>query len=118
MLPTRTSILVINLKKKTRVLSATRVEIKLPEFLDHMAERLCVYFDEAFVTLNGEPRNNLELSCHGSQQQTFNQKFQNITDSDVNICQSSFVSLRLMFHTGGQKKIICQNSELFSTRYC
>ena len=48
-------------------------------------------------TLSKEERENMELiskwECDGSQQSQFKQKFQNISDSDVNIFQSFLVPL-------------------------
>lgn len=97
-------------------------EIKLQDLLDHTSTRLCEYLDEVIETLSEEERCNLSLlskwGCDGSQQQTFKQKFQNSTDSDANIFQSSFVLLRLLCNTGDQNKVIWQNPVTSSTRYC
>ena len=96
-------------------------EIKLQDLLDHTSRQLCCYLNEVVETLNEKERNNLELilkwSCDGSQQQTFKQKFQNSDDSDANIFQISF-ALRLICHTGNQKKVLWQNPAPSSTRYC
>ena len=101
--------------------SETCCEIKLQVILDHTTRRLCEYLDEVLETLNEEERSNLEMlskwGCDDSQQQTFKQKFQNSTDSDSNIFQSSFVPLRLICHIGSQK-IIWQNPVPSSSRCC
>lgn len=97
-------------------------EIKLQDLLDHTCTRLCEYLDEVIETLSEEERCNLSLlskrGCDGSQQQAFKQKFQNSTDSDMNIYQSSFVPLRLLCNTEDQNKVIWQNPVPSSTRYC
>lgn len=54
--------------------------------------------------------------CDESQQTTFKQKFENNSDSDTNIFQSSFVPLQLSCGQG--KKLIWQNPLSSSPRYC
>ncbi|KAF2894322.1 hypothetical protein ILUMI_11851, partial [Ignelater luminosus] len=55
----------------------------------------------------------------GSQQSQFKQKFNNSTDSDSNIFQSSLVPLRLVVRTNGETvKIIWQNPVPSSVRFC
>jgi len=57
--------------------------------------------------------------CDGSQQSQFKQKFENNTDSDANIFQSSLVPLRLVIIIDGeQKKVIWQNPVPSSVRFC
>lgn len=109
-------------RKESIKVTETCSEINLQDLLDHTSMRLCEYLNEVFETLNENQRDNLELiskwGCDGSQQQTFKQKFENSTDSDANIFQSSFVPLRLICHIDDQKKIIWQNPVPSSTRYC
>ena len=60
----------------------------------------------------------LKWGCDGSQHSQFIQKFQNSTDSDANIFQSSLVPLRLIVTIKGEVKIIWQNPVPSSVRFC
>ena len=62
---------------------------------------------------------NIKRGCDGVQQAKFKQKFQNNTDCDTNIFQSSLVPLRMIVRIDGeQKKIIRQNPVISSPRFC
>lgn len=101
----------------------TSSEIRLQALLDHTALRLHKYLAEVIETCSQKEKQNLTLfckwGCDGSQQTQYNQKFQDSTDSDANIFQSSLVPLRLVVYIDGiQKKIIWQNPVPSSVRFC
>lgn len=109
-------------KEQSIKVTETCAEIMLQDLLDHTASRLCKYVEEVIETCAEEESKNLELvtkwGCDGSQQSQFKQKFENNTDSDANIFQSSLVPLRLQTNNNGLKKIIWQNPVPSSPRYC
>ncbi|CAH1108552.1 unnamed protein product [Psylliodes chrysocephalus] len=73
-------------------------------------------------TCTEEEKKTMELltkwGSDGSQQSQFKQNFENNTDSDSNIFQSSLVPLRLQINNNGQKKTIWQYPVPSSPRYC
>lgn len=75
--------------------SETSAEVTLQSLLDHTTSRLFKYLEEVLEVIDFEEKQNLELiskwGCDGSQQTQFKQKFQNLSDSDANIFQSSCV---------------------------
>ncbi|CAH1099302.1 unnamed protein product [Psylliodes chrysocephalus] len=98
-------------------------EVRLQALLDHTVLRLHKYVAEVVETCSEKEKQNMVLiskwGCDGSQQTQYKQKFQNITDSDANIFQSSLVPLRLLVIIDGeQKKIIWQNPVPSSLRFC
>lgn len=103
-------------------ITATCLEINLQDLLDHTSARLIQFLREVIDTLNENEINSLQLitkwGCDGSQQARYQQKFENIEDSDSNIFQSSLVPLQLFTGTDGGKKIIWQNPTPSSPRYC
>lgn len=98
----------------------TCIEVQLQALLDHTVSRLMKYLTEVIESCTKKEKENLEIilkwGCDGSQQSQFKQKFQNTTDSDANIFQSSLVPLRLVVRTNG--KIIWQNPTPSSVRFC
>lgn len=102
--------------------SETCAEINLQDVLNHTAQRLFLSLTEVLqnLQLHGEEDNKFILvckwGCDGSQQTKFKQKFENSSDSDANIFQSSFVPLQLSF--GQQNKIVWRNPVPSSPRYC
>lgn len=104
------------------VVSETVSEVKLQALLDHTSSRLCKYLEEVLKNIDIDAKHNLELitkwGCDGSQQSQFKQKFQNISDSDANIFQSSCVPLKLLANVDGKTKTIWQNPTPSSTRFC
>ncbi|XP_036340645.1 uncharacterized protein LOC118750011 isoform X1 [Rhagoletis pomonella] len=89
--------------------------------MDHTIKRLLMHLGEEFLEqlTESEKRSFLLISkwgCDGSQQIQYKMKFENETDSDANIFQSSVVPLQLVHGTG--KKIIWQNPTPSSPRYC
>ena len=107
-------------KEEAIQVTETCIDIQLQGLLNHTASRLHKYLEEVIKTLSKEEMENLELiskwGCDGSQQSQFKQKFQNISDSDSNIFQSSLVPLRLIVNIND--KIIWQNSVPSSVRFC
>lgn len=99
----------------------TLAEINLQSLLDHTATRLLVHLKDVLDTLSTNECSSLELiskwGCDGSQQTQFKQKFDNSTESDANILQTSLVPLRLFCSTD-TKKIVWQNPTPSSPRYC
>lgn len=79
--------------------------------------RLCKYLEPFIQTLSEEVI-VIKWGCDGSQQSQYKQKFENSTDSDSNIFQSSLVPLRLQSDVEGRKKIEWQNSVPSSPRFC
>lgn len=84
--------------------TATCAEINLQDVLNHTAQRLLLSLTEVIQHLDGEESNTLILmhkwGCDGGSQQTkFKQKFENSSDSDANIFQSSFVPLVILCPT-------------------
>lgn len=73
----------------------TCCEIQLQALLDHTTSRLYKYVAEVVETLSKKEKEHLVVivkwGCDGLQQSQFKQKFQNSTDSDANIFQSSLV---------------------------
>lgn len=101
----------------------TLAEVNLQDLLDHTVTRLFIYLQEVLVTLSENECRSLELiskwGCDGSQQTQYKQKFQNNTESDANIFQSSLVPLRLLCGKDkDNKKIIWQNPVTSSPRFC
>lgn len=101
-------------------ITATCAEVNLQDVLNHTASRLLLSLTEVVQHLDDEERNSLILmykwGCDGSQQTMFKQTFENNSDSDANIFQSSFVPLQLS--CGQEKKLIWQNPLPSSPRYC
>lgn len=95
-------------------------EVELQALLNHTGERLLLYLDEVVNALSESDLGpfNLELihkwDYDGSQQTQYKQKFENSTDSDSNIFQSTLVPLRLCMNG----KIIWQNPTPSSPRFC
>lgn len=102
--------------------SETSAEVTLQSLLDHTTSRLFKYLEEVLEVIDFEEKQNLELiskwGCDGSQQTQFKQKFQNLSDSDANIFQSSCVPIKLITKVNGKKKTIWQNPSPSSTRFC
>lgn len=100
----------------------TCAEIVLQDLLNHTCLRLCKYLEEIIDACTEEEKANLKLivkwGCDGSQQSQYKQKFENNTDSDANIFQSSLVPLRLQTDTHKQKRILWQNPVPSSPRFC
>lgn len=100
--------------------TATYAEIRLQDLLEHTSNRLILYLEDVLQSLPSEEIASLELvykwGCDGSQQTEYKQKFENITDSDAYIFQSSLVPLQL-FCTSN-RKVIWQNPTPSSPRYC
>jgi len=98
----------------------TLAEINLQNLFYHTATRLLVHLKDVLDTLSTNECSSLELismwGCDGSQQTQFKQKFDNSTESDANIFQTSLVPLRLFCNTD-TKKIVWQNPTP-SPRYC
>lgn len=109
-------------KEESISVTETSAEIKLQDLLDHTISRLCIYLEEVLKNITEEERKNLELitkwGCDGSQQSQYKQMFQNDTDNDDYIFQSSLVPVRLISNINGHKKIIWQNPVPSSPRYC
>lgn len=104
------------------IVSEKFAEVKLQGLLDHTMSWLCKYLEEVLQAIDVNERQNLELlskwGCNGSQQSQFRQKFQNISDSDANLFQSSFVPIKLISNVNEKKKTIWQNPTPSSTRFC
>lgn len=100
----------------------TCAEVALQDLLNHTCLRLCKYLEDVIETCTEEEKSNLKLfvkwGCDGSQQSQYKQKFENNTDSDANVFQSSLVPLRLVSATDKQHKILWQNPLPSSPRYC
>ena len=101
----------------------TTAEIQLQPLLDHTTLRLCKYVSEVVEKCSIEEQKNMILiskwGCDGLQQAKFKQKFQNNTDSDASIFQSSLVLLRMIVKIDSQlEKIIWQNTVTSSPRFC
>lgn len=109
-------------KEQSISVTETCADIILQDLLDHTSLRLCKYLAEVIETCTVEEKNNLQLitkwGCDGSQQSQYKQKFENMTDSDANIFQSSLVPLRLQTYTTGPKRTLWQNPVPSSPRYC
>jgi len=109
--------------KESIKVTENTAEIQLQALLDHTALRLYKYVSEVVERCSEEEQQNMVLiskwGCDGSKQAQFKQKFQNSTDNDANIFQSSLVPLRLIVIIDGeQKKIIWQNPVTSSPRFC
>ncbi|XP_046144123.1 uncharacterized protein LOC114881752 [Osmia bicornis bicornis] len=104
--------------KEAIKVSATCAEVNLQDLLNHTALRLLTYLGEIIEQLHQSDGASFELilkwGCDGSQQKEYKQKFENDTDSDAQIFQSSMVPLRL---TSG-KNVVWQNPTPSSPRYC
>lgn len=100
----------------------TCAAVILQNLLNHTCIRLCKYLAPVLETCTDEEKINLQLitkwGCDGSQQLQYKQKFENNTDSDANIFQSSLVPLRLQTEINERKKIIWQNPVPSFTRFC
>lgn len=100
----------------------TCAEVKLQDLFNHTSLRLCKYLEPVIETISEEEKANLQLiikwGCDGSQQAQYKQKFENNTDTDANIFQSSLVPLRLQSDTNGQKRILWQKPMPSSPRFC
>lgn len=100
--------------------TATCAETNLQDVLNHTAQRLFLSLTEVIQHLDDVDNNTFTLmykwGCDGSQQTKFKQKFENSSDSDANIFQSSFVPLQLS--CGQQNKIVWRNPLPSSPRYC
>ncbi|CAH1099104.1 unnamed protein product [Psylliodes chrysocephalus] len=109
-------------KEQSIRVTETWAEIILQDLLNHTSLRLCKYLEEIIETCTEEEKKIMELltkwGCDGSQQSQFKQNFENNTESDSNIFQSSLVSIRLQTNNNGQKKTIWQNPVPSSPRYC
>ena len=81
---------------------------------------MLTYLQEIVHTLSEDERDTLSLickwGCDGSQQAQYKQTFQNDSDSDAYIFQSSFIPLQLI--CGINNKLIWQNPTPSSLRYC
>lgn len=88
--------------------------------MDHTASRLLKDLDQVLGSLKEEERNSLVLyskwGCDGCQQTEYKQKFENESNTDANLFQSSFVPLRLTY--GKNDKVLWQNPTPSSPRYC
>lgn len=88
-------------------------EIRLKAILDHTALRLFKYVSEVVELCSEKEKKNMVLiskwGCDGLQQTQYKQKFQNSSDCDANIFQSSLVPLQLVVVINKeQQKIIWQ----------
>lgn len=82
----------------------------MQSLLDHTATRSIASLGEVIETLTAKDENMTLISkrgCDGSQQVQYWQKFQNDSDSDANIFQSSFVPLLLV--CSENNKLLWQN---------
>ncbi|CAH0563012.1 unnamed protein product [Brassicogethes aeneus] len=106
--------------KESYRITATSAEINLQDLLNHTTSRLILYLKEVVDTLNKKDKQQMQLickwGCDGSQQVQYKQKFENETDSDANIFQSSLVPLQLV--CGKKKVVVWQNPSPSSPRYC
>lgn len=105
------------------IVTETHIGVQLQSLLDHTSSRLYKYLAEVIETCTKSERENLELilkwGCDGSQQSQYKQKFQDVSNNDGNIFQSSLVPLRLIVTTtNGDTKIIWQNPVPSSIRFC
>jgi hypothetical protein len=95
-------------------------EINLQKLLDHTVTRLLTYVQEFVHTLSEDERDTLSLvykwGCDGFQQAQYKETFQNDSDSDAYILQSSFIPLQLI--CGRNNKLIWQIPTPSSPRYC
>ena len=100
----------------------TCAEVVLQDLLDHTVSRLCLFLEDVLQNCTEEELKNLELiskwGCDGSHQSAYQQKFQDSTQDDSNIFQSSLVPLRLQSHIADRKKVLWQNPTPSSTRFC
>ncbi|XP_055842460.1 uncharacterized protein LOC129909398, partial [Episyrphus balteatus] len=85
----------------------TCAEVVLQDLLDHTVSRLCLFLEDVLQNCTEEELKNLELiskwGCDGSHQSAYQQKFQDSTQDDSNIFQSSLVPLRLQSHIFARK---------------
>lgn len=95
-------------------------EVSLQELLNHTSQRLVLYLDDVLNTITTEEKASLELiykwGCDGSQQTEYKQKFENSSNCDAYIFQSSLVPLQLTCRSN--KKVIWQNPTPSSPRFC
>lgn len=102
------------------VVTETSAEINLQDLLNHTTTRLILYLEEVLQTLTTSEGASMVLftkwGCDGSKQTQIMQKFEDISDSDSNIFQSSMVPLRLVCKTNN--RVIWQNPTPSSPRYC
>jgi hypothetical protein len=106
--------------KESYRVTDTCAEINLQKLLDRTVTRLLTYLQEVVHTFSEDERDTLSLickwGCDGSQQAQHKQTFQNDSDSDAYIFQSSFIPLQLI--CGTNNKLIWQNPTPSSPRYC
>lgn len=81
----------------------TLAEVNLQNLLHHTATQLSIYLKDVLDTLSANECSSLELiskwGCDGPQQTQFKQKFDNSTESNANIFQTSLVPLGLFCST-------------------
>lgn len=102
-------------------ITETCAEVRVQSLMDHTIKRLLLHLGEEVLAqlTESEKQSFLLISkwgCDGSQQVQYKMKFENETDSDANIFQSSVVPLQLVY--GTERKIIWQNPTPSSPRYC
>lgn len=87
-------------------------EIQLQVILDHTVVETCSEEEKQHMVLISK------WGCDRSQQTQFKQKFQNSTNSDANIFQSSLVPLRLVAMIDGKQTQIIWQNPVLSVRFC
>lgn len=102
-------------------ITETCAEVRVQSLMDHTTKRLLIHLgEEVLEQLTVAEKQSLVLiskwGCDGSQQMQYKMKFENETDSDANIFQSSVVPLQLVY--GTDKKIVWQNPAPSSPRHC
>lgn len=102
-------------------ITETCAEVRVQSLMDHTIKRLLLHLgEEVLKQLTIAEKKSLVLiskwGCDGSQQTQHKMKFENETDSDGNIFQSSVVPLQLVY--GKERKIMWQNPTPSSPRYC
>lgn len=108
--------------KESMLVTETCSEIRLQTLLDHTALRLPKYAAEVVETCSEKEKQNmvlLSLDVSDRNKHSTNKNFENSTDSDANIFQSSLVPLRLVVIINGeQKKVTWQNPVPSCVRFC
>lgn len=102
-------------------ITETCAEVRVQSLMDHTIKRLLLHLgEEVLEQLTESEKQSLLLiskwGCDGSQQVQYKMRFENETDSDANIFQSSLVPLQLVY--GAEKKMLWQNPTPSSPRYC
>ena len=103
--------------------TANSAEINLQDLLKHTTSRLLLHLREVVEMLTdcAEDMSTLTLvykwGCDGSQQAQFKQRFENVSDSDANIFQSSCVPVQLTYGSDNTK-LLWQNPIPSSPQYC